>query len=41
MFLNFMPTISRTRTISEGLRALYERLMEGRAELESESRKQT
>ncbi|HYY14599.1 MAG TPA: HIT domain-containing protein [Chthoniobacterales bacterium] len=31
---NFMPIISGTRTISEGLRALYEKLMAAQADLE-------
>jgi ATP adenylyltransferase len=36
---NFMPMIGGTRTISEGLRALYDRLTEAQAKLETESRK--
>jgi ATP adenylyltransferase len=34
---NFMPIISGTRTISEGLRALYDKLMAAQAELANSS----
>jgi ATP adenylyltransferase len=36
---NFMPMISGTRTISEGLRGLYEKLIAAQAELEKLSRR--
>jgi ATP adenylyltransferase len=35
---NFMPIISGTRTISEGLRALYEKLIAAQAELDNSAR---
>jgi ATP adenylyltransferase len=35
---NFMPIISGTRTISEGLRGLYEKLIAAQVELEKSSR---
>jgi len=34
---NFMPVIAGTKTISEGLRALYDKLMAAQAKLERES----
>ena len=33
---NFMPVLAGTKTISEGLHALYDKLMEAQAKLESE-----
>jgi ATP adenylyltransferase len=36
---NFMPILSGTRTISEGLRGLYEKLIEAGAQLEREARR--
>src|SRR5207237_1164115 len=36
---NFMPMISGTRTLSEGLRGLYEKLIDAQAKIDSESRK--
>lgn len=35
---NFMPMLSGTRTISEGLRTLYDKLMEAKAKIEMEKR---
>jgi len=35
---NFMPILSGTRTISEGLRALYEKLVTAQAKIETEER---
>jgi ATP adenylyltransferase len=35
---NFMPIISGTRTLSEGLHGLYEKLIAAQAKIESESR---
>ena len=35
---NFMPILSGTRTISEGLRALYEKLVAAQAKIETEER---
>jgi ATP adenylyltransferase len=35
---NFMPIISGTRTLSEGLRGLYEKLIAAQAKIDSESR---
>jgi len=36
---NFMPILAGTRTISEGLRGLYEKLIEARTKLEREARR--
>jgi ATP adenylyltransferase len=36
---NFMPIISGTRTLSEGLRGLYDKLIEAQAKIDIESRK--
>jgi ATP adenylyltransferase len=33
---NFMPVLAGTKTISEGLRALYDKLMDAQAKMESE-----
>ena len=33
---NFMPVLAGTKTISEGLRALYDKLMEAQAKMEKE-----
>ena len=35
---NFMPILAGTRTISEGLRSLYEKLIEAQTKLETEAR---
>ena len=34
---NFMPVLAGTKTISEGLRALYDKLIDAQAKMESES----
>jgi ATP adenylyltransferase len=36
---NFMPILSGTRMLSEGLRTLYDRLMEAQAKIEAESQR--
>jgi ATP adenylyltransferase len=36
---NFMPTIAGTRTLSEGLRALYDKLMEAQSKIEGQQRR--
>jgi len=36
---NFMPMLAGTKTISEGLRALYDKLMSAQAELEKEKKR--
>jgi ATP adenylyltransferase len=36
---NFMPMLSGTRMLSEGLRALYDKLMEAQTRIEAESRR--
>src|SRR6266496_1436273 len=36
---NFMPILSGTRTLSEGLRALYDKLMESQAKIEEQLRR--
>jgi ATP adenylyltransferase len=36
---NFMPILSGTRTLSEGLRALYEKLMESQTKIEEQLRR--
>jgi ATP adenylyltransferase len=33
---NFMPVLAGTKTISEGLRALYDKLIEAQAKMEKE-----
>ena len=35
---NFMPILSGTRMLSEGLRSLYEKLIEAQAKIETEKR---
>lgn len=35
---NFMPVLAKTRTISEGLRGLYDKLIEAQTKIETESR---
>jgi ATP adenylyltransferase len=36
---NFMPILAGTRTISEGLRGLYEKLIEAQTKLETEAQR--
>jgi len=36
---NFMPILSGTRMLSEALRALYDKLMEGQSKIDAESRR--
>jgi ATP adenylyltransferase len=36
---NFMPILSGTRMLSEGLRTLYDRLMEAQTKIEAESQR--
>jgi len=38
---NFMPMLSGTRTLSEGLRALYDKLIDAQSKIEMESRPST
>jgi ATP adenylyltransferase len=38
---NFMPVLSGTRTLSEGLRALYERLVDAQSKIDTELRRST
>ena len=38
---NFMPILSGTRTLSEGLRALYDKLIDAQSKMERESRQST
>src|SRR5947208_13485467 len=38
---NFMPILTGTRMLSEGLRALYDKLMEAQSEIEAQSRRET
>jgi ATP adenylyltransferase len=38
---NFMPILSGTRTLSEGLRALYERLVDAQSKIDRELRRNT
>ena len=38
---NFMPILSGTRTLSEGLRALYDKLIDVQSKMEMESRRST
>jgi ATP adenylyltransferase len=38
---NFMPIISGTRTLSEGLRALYDKLLEAQSRIEGQQRRNT
>jgi ATP adenylyltransferase len=38
---NFMPVLSGTRTLSEGLRALYERLVDAQSKIDRELRRNT
>ena len=38
---NFMPILGGTRMLSEGLRALYDKLIDAQAKFESESRGKT
>jgi len=38
---NFMPVLSGTRTLSEGLRALYERLVYAQSKIDTELRRST
>jgi len=38
---NFMPILTGTRMLSEGLRALYDKLMEAQSEIEAQSRPET
>jgi ATP adenylyltransferase len=38
---NFMPIISGTRTLSEGLRALYNKLLEAQSRIEGQQRRNT
>ena len=38
---NFMPLLSGTRVISEGLRSLYDKLMDAQAKIDMEKRAQT
>ena len=38
---NFMPILSGTRMLSEGLRALYDKLIEAQSKIDTESRRST
>jgi ATP adenylyltransferase len=38
---NFMPILSGTRTLSEGLRALYDRLIDAQSKIDTELRRST
>jgi ATP adenylyltransferase len=38
---NFMPIISGTRTLSEGLRTLYDKLIDAQSKIDTESRRST
>ena len=38
---NFMPIISGTRTLSEGLRALYDKLLEAQSRIDGQQRRNT
>jgi ATP adenylyltransferase len=38
---NFMPIIAGTRTLSEGLRALYDKLLEAQSRIEGQQRRNT
>jgi ATP adenylyltransferase len=38
---NFMPILTGTRTLSEGLRALYDRLIDAQSKMDTESRRST
>jgi ATP adenylyltransferase len=38
---NFMPILAGTRMLSEGLRTLYDRLMEAQAKIDAESHRST
>src|SRR5436309_2202569 len=38
---NFMPILTGTRMLSEGLRALYDKLMEAQSKIEAQSRPET
>jgi ATP adenylyltransferase len=38
---NFMPILSGTRTLSEGLRTLYDKLIDAQSKMDTESRRST
>jgi ATP adenylyltransferase len=38
---NFMPILSGTRMLSEGLRALYDKLIDAQSKFDQESRRNT
>ncbi len=38
---NFMPILSGTRMLSEGLRALYDKLLDAQSKIDMESRRKT
>ena len=38
---NFMPILSGTRMLAEGLRALYDKLIEAQSKIDTESRAST